>query len=189
MTDLFGNTTNCFPAKEVKVPDFSSFVSFDIETTGLPRDSHIIEIGAVKVVNGQIAECFSELVNPGIPIPYMITQITGISDDMVRDADNIVNVLSRFSNFCKGFVLVGHNALNFDCQIMRHWADEYNVYIPNDVFDTLKFAKYRCEKLASLKSKKLCDLCDHFCIYSDTYHRALADADITAKLYLKLMNL
>ncbi|MBR5232782.1 MAG: 3'-5' exoribonuclease [Clostridia bacterium] len=189
MTDLFGNTTNCFPAKEVKLPDFSSFVSFDIETTGLPHNSAIIEIGAVKVVNGQITECFSEFVNPGFPIPYMITQITGISDEMVKDANDIVKVLDRFRDFCSGFILVGHNALNFDCQVMRHWANEYNIYISNDVFDTLKFAKYRCEKLASLKSKKLCDLCAHFGIYSDTYHRALADADVTAKLYLEYLKL
>lgn len=189
MTDFFGNITNSFPAKEVKQPDFSSFVAFDLETTGLPTGSHIIEVGAVKVVNGQITDCFSELVNPGIKIPCNITQITGISDDMVRTADTTVNVLCRFRDFANGFVLVGHNALSFDCRIMRYWTDEYGIYLPNDVFDTLKYSKYRCEKLASLKSKKLGDLCDYFGIYSDTYHRAAADAEMTAKLYLKLYSL
>lgn len=189
MTDLFGNITNCLPAKEIKNPDFSSFVSFDLETTGLATGSHIIEIGAVKVINGHVADSFAELVNPGVFIPYNITQLTGITNEMVRTADTIVNVMSRFHDFCDGFVLVGHNALSFDCRIMRYWADEYGIFFPNDVFDTLKYCKYRCEKLSCLKSKKLGDLCDHFGIYSDTYHRALADADITAKLYLKLMNL
>lgn len=186
MTDLFGKTENFFPAKEVKIPDFSSFVAFDIETTGLERTSKIIEIGAVKVVNGVITDSFQEFVNPGILIPPVITHITGITDEMVNDADRIYDVLPRFKNFAGNNILVGHNAISFDCKIMGHRADEYGIYIGNDVFDTLRFVRYRCEPFLGLSNNKLSVLCDYFGITSDIYHRADADAEVTAKLYLTL---
>lgn len=186
MFDLFGKPENFFPAKEVKTADFSTFVAFDIETTGLPRNSEIIEIGAVKVVNGVITDSFQEFVNPGILIPAEITQITGITNEMVCNADRIYNVLPRFKAFAGNNILVGHNALNFDCKIMGHWADEYGIYIDNDVFDTLRFVRYRCEAFPGLSCNKLSVLCDYFGITSDTYHRADADAEVTAKLYLAL---
>ena len=186
MFDLLGKPEKFFPAKEVKTADFSTFVAFDIETTGLPRDSEIIEIGAVKVVNGEITDSFQEFVNPGILIPPEITQITGITNEMVSDADKIQVVLPRFKAFAGNNILVGHNALNFDCKIMGHWADEYGIYISNDVFDTLRYVRYRCEAFPGLSCNKLAVLCDYFGITSDTYHRADADAAVTAKLYLTL---
>lgn len=186
MLDLLGKQEKFFPAKEVKTPDFSTFVAFDIETTGLPRNSEIIEIGAVKVVNGIITDCFEEFVNPGILIPPEITYITGIDDEMVKDADKIYDVLPRFLKFAGNNILVGHNAVNFDCKIVGHWADEYGIYIGNDVFDTLRFVRYRCEPFPCLKNNQLATLCDYFGIFSDTFHRAAADAEVTAKLYLAL---
>lgn len=186
MQDLFGREEKFFPAKEVKLPDFSSFTSFDIETTGLARNSNIIEIGAVKVVNGVITDAFSELVNPGIRIPYEITCLTGITDDMVKNAESITEVLPRFKKFIGNDILVGHNAINFDCKIMGHWADEYGIYIGNDVFDTLRFLRYRCEPFPDMPSRNLGFLCDYFHINADNYHRAAADAEMTAKLYFEL---
>ena len=186
MFDLFGKPENFFPAKEVKTPDFSSFVAFDIETTGLERDSNIIEIGAVKVVNNVITDSFQEFVNPGKHIPSEITSLTGISDEMVRNADSIQNVLPKFKKFIGSNILVGHNAIQFDCKIMGHWANKHEVYIDNDVFDTLRFVRYRCEQFPGLSSNKLAVLCDYFEITSDTYHRADADAEVTAKLYIEL---
>ncbi len=186
MTDLFGNVINFFPADEIKTPDFSTFVCFDIETTGLARDSHIIEIGAVKVLDGKITDSFCEFVNPGVHIPSQITGITGITDEMVKDAENIQAVLKRFKDFAAGYILVGHNAISFDCAIMRHWADIHEIMIDNKVFDTLRYARYRCEETKALKSRQLSSLCAHFGIVSDTYHRAAADAEITAKLYFEL---
>lgn len=105
---------------------------------------------------------------------------------MVSDADRIYDVLPRFKNFVENNILVGHNALNFDCKIMGHWANEHGIYIGNDVFDTLRFARYRCEPFPGLASNKLSVLCDYFGITSDIYHRADADAEVTAKLYLTL---
>ena len=186
MTDLFGKPEKFFPAKEVKKPDFSTFVSFDIETTGLERHSDIIEIGAVKVVNGRLTDSFSELVNPSVMISPEITNLTGIDDDMVKDAGKIQEVLPRFCRFAENHILVGHNALSFDCKIMGYWADEYGIYIGNSVFDTLRFLRYRCEPFPGLQSRRLTCLCDYFGIVSDTFHRAAADAEVTAKLYLEL---
>lgn len=186
MQDLFGKTEKFFPAKEIKIPDFSSFVAFDIETTGLPRNSQIIEIGAVKVINGVITEAFSELVDPGITIPYYITQLTGITDEMVNGAGKISEVMPEFKKFAGNNILVGHNAIGFDCKVMGHWADEYGIYIGNDVFDTLRFLRYRCEPFPDMQSKNLGCLCDYFHINADNYHRAAADAEMTAKLYFEL---
>ncbi len=186
MTDLFGNTEKIFPAKEIKTPDFSSFVAFDIETTGLSKKAEIIEIGAVKVINGTIADSFSEFVNPDVLISPQITAITGIDDDMVKDAGKIYEILPMFCEFAGNNILVGHNALSFDCRIMRYWAEEYGIYIGNDVFDTLRFVRYRCEPFPGMKSHNLSYLCDYFGIEPKRYHRAAADAEAAAELYFML---
>ena len=186
MLDFFGTPENFFPAKERKNPDFSSFVAFDIETTGLERSSEIIEIGAVKVINGVITEAFDEFVKPSGRLPAEIVDITGITDEMVADADPITKVLPRFRKFAGSHILVGHNAIQFDCKIMGYWANEHAVLIDNDVFDTLRFAKYRCEPFPGLMNNKLCTLCNYFGIKSDVFHRADADAEVTAKLFLAL---
>lgn len=186
MTDLFGKPEKFFPAKEIKVPDFSSFVSFDIETTGLETHAEIIEIGAVKVINGVLTETFSEFVQPYAAIDPYITSLTGIDASMVADAGHIEEVLPRFCHFIGHHILIGHNALHFDCKIMGYWADQYEIFIPNDVFDTLRFLRYRCEPFPGMKSRSLSYLCDYFGIVSDTFHRAEADAEATAKLYFEL---
>ncbi len=177
---------NFFPAKEICSADFSSFTAFDIETTGLARDSKIIEIGAVKVVNGVITDCFNELINPGVIIPSRITYITGITNEMVRNCDTVDNALMRFVRFAGDDILLGHNAVSFDCPIMRHRANEYEIYIKNDVFDTLRFLRYKCEPFPGMTSKSLGNLCEYFGIEAANFHRAAADAEATAKLYFEL---
>ncbi len=186
MTDLFGNPEKFFPAREIKTPDFSTFVSFDIETTGLGRNAEIIEIGAVKVVNGQKPNHFNELVRPSIAIPQGITRLTGIDDTMTANADKISEVLPRFRDFTDNNILVGHNIVCFDCRVMGHWADEYGIYIGNDIFDTLRYVKYRCEPFPGMTSHRLSYLCDYFNISATQFHRAAADAEVTAELYLVL---
>ena len=96
-----------------------SYVVFDLETTGLSPDKNkIIEIGAVKVVDGAITERFSTFVNPEVPIPYNIEQLTSIKDDMVLDAPRIEEILPEFMKFCEGTVMVAHNA-EFDTGFIR----------------------------------------------------------------------
>ena len=178
--------TDFFPANEICNTDFSSFTAFDIETTGLARNSNIIEIGAVKVKNVVIKYSFNELVDPQMLIPSRITYITGITNKMVSGCDTIDKVLPRFAQFAGDDILLGHNNVSFDCPIIRHWANMYGIYIGNDVFDTLRHLKYRCQPFPDMTSKSLENLCTYFNIQADIHHRASADAEITAKLYFIL---
>ena len=103
------------------------FVVFDIETTGFsPVENRIIEIGAVKVENGKITDRFSEFVNPEVPIPFRIEQLTSISDAMVIKAETIEKILPRFLAFCEGAVLVAHNAA-FDVSFIEENCDRRTV--------------------------------------------------------------
>ena len=100
----------------------SSYVVFDIETTGFSEiEDRIIEIGAVKVENGEITDRFSAFVNPEIPIPFEIINLTGITDEMVMEANTIEKVLPEFLAFCEGSVLVAHNA-GFDVGFIKQKA-------------------------------------------------------------------
>ena len=117
-----------------------SYVVFDIETTGFNSvNDRIIEIGAVRVVEGEIKETFSEFVNPERPIPYKITQLTTITDDMVKDAGTIEEILPQFLKFCEGSVLVAHNA-GFDTGFIRENAKRLNLPYDHTVVDTLGLA-------------------------------------------------
>ena len=118
-----------------------SYVVFDIETTGFNSvNDRIIEIGAVRVVEGEIKETFSEFVNPERPIPYKITQLTTITDDMVKDAGTIEEILPQFLRFCEGSVLVAHNA-GFDTGFIRENAKRLNLPYDHTVIDTLGLAR------------------------------------------------
>ena len=118
-----------------------SYVVFDIETTGFNSvNDRIIEIGAVRVVEGEIKETFSEFVNPERPIPYKITQLTTITDDMVKDAGTIEEILPQFLKFCAGSVLVAHNA-GFDTGFIRENAKRLNLPYDHTVVDTLGLAR------------------------------------------------
>ena len=112
-----------------------SYVVFDIETTGFNSvNDRIIEIGAVRVIGGEIKETFSEFVNPECPIPYKITQLTTITDGMVKDAGTIEEILPQFLKFCEGSVLVAHNA-GFDTGFIHENAKRLN--LPYDYTDIL----------------------------------------------------
>ena len=91
-----------------------TYVAFDLETTGFSPDRNkIIEIGAVKVEHGEITDRFSTFVNPEVPIPYRIEELTSIRDDMVIDAPKIETILPQFMEFCGDAIMVAHNA-DFD---------------------------------------------------------------------------
>lgn len=112
-----------FDSKGQKFDD--TYVVFDLETTGLsPVNDSIIEIGAVKIQNKKVVDRFSTFVNPKIPIPYNIEQLTGIDDSMVVDADTIENILPEFLKFCDGAVMVAHNA-EFDVTFIRERQKQF----------------------------------------------------------------
>ena len=118
-----------------------SYVVFDIETTGFsPVKNRIIEIGAVKVVEGKIVDRFSTFVNPRVPIPFRIEQLTSINDEMVMDAPGIEEVLPEFLKFCEGTIFVAHNA-NFDMSFIMENAAQLNIELHPTYVDTVGIAR------------------------------------------------
>ena len=99
-----------------------SYIAFDLETTGLdPQENEIIEIGALKVRDGKVAERFMEFIHPLSPVSAAITDLTGITNEMVADARPRKAVISDFLDFCEDDVLVGHN-ISFDYSFMKAGA-------------------------------------------------------------------
>ncbi|MBC8061431.1 MAG: PolC-type DNA polymerase III, partial [Clostridiaceae bacterium] len=163
-----------------------SFVVFDIETTGLSSSNdNIIEIGAVKIVNGIVTEYFSEFVNPGRTIPYKIVELTSITDDMVKDAPKINEILPRFIDFAKDCILVAHNA-TFDVSFVKRFCKELNIPFNFGIMDTIPLAKFLYPELNRFK---LNVVAKHLGISLVNHHRAVDDAGATAKILLHSFNL
>ena len=161
---------------------YTDYVVFDLETTGISwQTDRIVELAAVKVSGGQVAEEFSTLVNPRVSIPYGATQINGISDADVADAPFIEEVLPAFLEFIKGQVLVGHNIASFDIRFINRACEESMLALPdNELVDTLPFAK---AVLPGLAHYRLTDLTGHFGISSEGAHRALNDCRMNRLVY------
>lgn len=164
-----------------------TFVVFDIETTGLSKETEsITEIGAVKVVDGKIIDRFSTFVNPERPIPAEITQLTGITNEMVADAPVITEILPKFLEFCQDAVLVAHNA-NFDTGFIRLNAErKCGIEVKNTVLDTLELSR---ALLPELKKHKLDIICEQLGVSLEGHHRAVNDAEATAEVFLKFIDM
>ena len=161
-----------------------TFVAVDIETTGIAvtRD-RIIEIGAVKYIDGKVEEKFNELIDPGCIIPPFIENLTGISNSDVKGKRNIDSVISDFAAFAEGYVLLGHN-INFDYSFLKQYAANKKVSFEHSVIDTVKLAR---KKYPNLPSRKLNDMCDYLGIRLENHHRAYDDALAAANIYLKML--
>jgi DNA polymerase-3 subunit alpha (Gram-positive type) len=160
-----------------------SFVVFDLETTGIgAKNNEIIEIGAVKVVNQEIVDRFSTFVNPGRPIPYKIEQLTGIDDGMVQDSPDITEVLPRFLEFCRGCVMVAHNA-SFDMGFIRQKAVDQGIEEDFTVVDTVAMSR---ALLPQLGKHTLDNVAKNLGVSLDNHHRAVDDAQATAEIFLRL---
>ncbi|MDO5424712.1 MAG: PolC-type DNA polymerase III [Eubacteriales bacterium] len=163
-----------------------TFVVFDLETTGFsPIHNRIIEIGAVKVENGKITEKFSTFVNPEVPIPYKIEELTSINDNMVLDAPVIENILPEFLKFCEGAVLVAHNA-SFDVSFIEANCERQGISCDFTVMDTVALARFL---LPQLNRYKLDTVAKALNISLDHHHRAVDDAGCTAEIFVKLVNM
>lgn len=163
-----------------------SFVVFDIETTGLsPKECKITEIGAIKIEHGEITDKFSQLINPGVPIPPNITDLTGITDEMVADKPHIDSVLPEFLEFCHGCAVVAHNA-QFDCGFIRYNAAELNLEFHNKTVDTLKLSR---ELFPNERKHSLDAICKRLGVSLENHHRAVDDATATAEIFLKFVEL
>ncbi len=158
------------------------FVVFDLETTGLSANvNQIIEIGAVKVENGKIIDRFSHFVNPKVPIPYTIEELTKIRDDMVMNEPGIEVVLPQFMEFCKGCVMVAHNA-EFDMGFIKKNCADLGLPCEFTVIDTVAAARYL---LPQLNRYKLDTVAKELRISLENHHRAVDDAQCTAEIFLK----
>lgn len=162
----------------------STFVVFDIETTGFsPIQNRIIEIGAVKVENGEITDRFSSFVNPDTPIPLEIEKLTGIQDEMVMDSPMIDQVLPRFLDFCGDAVLVAHNA-NFDMSFIMENANRLGLSKEFTYVDTVGIARM----LLPHQAKHTLDaVAKTLGISLENHHRAVDDAEATADIFVKFI--
>lgn len=159
-----------------------SFVCIDLETTGLnPKKDKIIEIGAVKVDNGQIVDVFETFVNPHRALDERVVELTGIQNEDLQNAPDISEVLPKVMDFVGQEVLLGHSIL-FDYSFMKKAAVDHKLKFERLGVDTLKIAR---KFLPDLESRSLDYLCKHYEI-PHVAHRALEDAKATVALYYKL---
>ncbi len=158
-----------------------TYVVFDIETTGFSsKNDKIIEIGAVKIKGLEIVDRFSEFVNPKVPIPAHIVELTNITDDMVKDSDTIDKVLEKFIDFVGDSVVVAHNAA-FDVSFIKKNCADLGMNFTNSVLDTVPLARFLYPEL---KKYKLNIIAKHLGISLENHHRAVDDAKATADILL-----
>ena len=162
------------------------YVVFDLETTGFSPDKNkVIEIGAVKVERGAITERFSTFVNPEVPIPFHIEELTSIRDDMVMDAPKIEEILPQFLEFCEGAIMVAHNA-EFDMSFIRKNCERQQLTAEFTVIDTVALARML---LPHLNRFKLDTVAKALGISLDHHHRAVDDAACTAEIFVKFIQM
>lgn len=156
------------------------YIVVDLEMTGLhPKRDRILEIGAVKVLDGKVCGTFSHLVNPKVPVSEVITELTGISDEMAANARPADEVMEEFLAFAGDYVWVGHNII-YDYSFVKQWAVDHEMPLEKQAVDTLKIAR----KCMALPEKKSLDaLCGFYRIRREKSHRALSDAVATQALY------
>ena len=178
---IYGNYNEDFDAETIV---------FDIETTGLSvKNCKITEIGAVKVKNGEVTESFNTFVNPGVPIPEEIVELTGITDEMVADAPPVREALEAFFDFIgdrdteNKRLLVAHNA-SFDMGFIRYAAEECGLEFRNPYLDTVALSRYINP---DLKKHKLDTLAEYYQLGDFNHHRACDDAAMLAAIYVKML--
>jgi len=163
----------------------NTFVCFDIESTGLnPQQDKVIEIGAVKVRDGKVVGHFSELINPKIKLPLFISNLTGIDDEMLENADTEVKVIKRFLEFAEDYVVIGHK-VKFDFSFIKTAAEKERLSFEKNGIDTLEISRKLHQ---NLDSRSLESMCRYYKINNNNAHRAYDDAKATALLYVELCN-
>lgn len=161
----------------------NSYVSIDLETTGLnPKSDKIIEIGAVRVVDGIPTERFLTFVNPGRKLEERIIELTGIQDVHLQEAPTIEEVWPSLVEFLGDSILLGHSIL-FDYSFLKKAAVNQKLTFEKQAIDTLKIAR---RFLTELEHRSLDYLCEYYKIPHQA-HRALADAEATSELYHRLV--
>lgn len=157
-----------------------TYVALDLETTGLsPDNCYILEIGAIKIINGEVADTYETFVQCPVPIDWRITQLTGITDEMAGQGKTEQQAIRELLEFVEDYVLLGHN-IKFDYGFIKAAAMRNKLKYDAKAIDTLKIAK---KVLAHLEKRNLEYLCDYYNIDTQTSHRALEDARAAMELY------
>lgn len=160
---------------------YKQFVVFDLETTGLnPVSDRIVEIGAVRVLDGKIVDRYQQLINPGISMPADASEKNHITDQMLKGCPRIEKVLPDFLAFAGDDVLAAHNA-GFDLNFLKEACLKQHLGVPESYFDTMRLSVY----WPGLKNKKLETFLKAAGIENKEAHRALGDAEATAELIVK----
>lgn len=161
------------------------FIAFDLETTGfLPGVDRIVEIGAVRFVNGEVDAIFSTLVDPMIPMPEAASKVNGITDEMLKGKPKIEDLLEAFADFCAADFLVAHNAA-FDTQFLVKDIEKFELKAPSGVIlDSLPIAR---KVFPGLANYKLGTLVQHLSIPGSGFHRAEEDATFCGRVFLKII--
>ncbi|MBQ4522149.1 MAG: 3'-5' exoribonuclease [Lachnospiraceae bacterium] len=160
-----------------------TFIVYDLETTGIhPVKNEIIEIGAIKVCKGMVADTYSCLINPHISLPREIIALTGITQEMVEGGLEKREAIQGFLDFASEDTVLGHN-ISFDYKFMKAAADSLFLPFEKKTLDTLKIAR---KHLKDLPDRKLGTLCSHYGYVNEHAHRALDDAMATYHVYQKM---
>lgn len=159
------------------------YVALDLETTGLrPSEDRILEIGAIKVRNGEVCGEYATLVDPGMPISPRIQELTGINDTMAATGKDTGTAVKELVEFCEDLPLLGHNIL-FDYSFIKRNAVNLGLPFEKQGIDTLKIAR---ALLPDLEHKNLSYLCTYYQITQEHAHRATDDAVASMELYRRL---
>lgn len=157
-----------------------SFVALDLETTGLnPKTDRILEIGALRIVNGCVEGQIKQLVDPQMEIPKRVTQLTGITGEMTQGQPQGAEAVKALVDFCGDLPLLGHNII-FDYSFVKHQAVNNGLDFEKQGIDTLRIAR---ALLPDGESKSLTALCGRYAIERAAEHRAFDDAQATWELY------
>lgn len=165
----------------------NSFVVLDIETSGLSpaKGGRIIEIGATKLINGQISEKFSQLINPEQKIYAITTKLTGITNEMLAGKPTYMTVLPEFHSFLKGFVVVAHNSMFDWDRFLKPFFLKVGINVENEVVNTLALSKFVFPNSTGHNLEMLCSNCG---IPLTNHHRAYDDSLVTAKALVFMKN-
>lgn len=171
--------------KEFMTDDMDNFVVFDVETTGFSaKNDKIIEIGAVKIKNGEIVDSFNTLINPNVPLKDEIITLTGITDSMLVNQPTIKDVIGKFKKFISDSVLVAHNA-NFDMAFLKNNFEKNNINIENPYIDTLELSRIF---YPNVRSHSLGNIAKRLGVSLENAHRAVDDARATGEIFIRLLD-
>ncbi|MAV90008.1 MAG: DNA polymerase III subunit epsilon [Bdellovibrionaceae bacterium] len=161
------------------------FIAFDLETTGfLPGVDRIVELGAVRFINGEVEAIFSTLIDPEMSMPQAASRVNGITDDMLKGKPKIEELLEPFAEFCGDDFLVAHNAA-FDTQFLTKDIEKLESKAPAGVIlDSLPLAR---KVFPGLANYKLGTLVQHLEIPGSGFHRAEEDASFCGRVFLKII--